>query len=67
MHHEAEGLQLAQVDEAVADLTFAQTTGERDNLLRDGMAPDQIVDTENRVIGGVLAIAARPYDTAGGP
>jgi UDP-N-acetylglucosamine 2-epimerase (non-hydrolysing) len=51
----------------LADLHFAPTARARDNLLREGTAPDRIVVTGNPVIDALQAIAARPYDPTTGP
>jgi UDP-N-acetylglucosamine 2-epimerase len=55
-----------RVAATVADLHFAPTTRARDNLLREGVAPDHIVVTGNPVIDALHAIAARPYDPSSG-
>lgn len=51
----------------IADLHFAPTPRARDNLLREGVAPDRIVVTGNPVIDALQAIAARPYEPSSGP
>lgn len=56
-----------RVATAVADLHFAPTAWARDNLLREGVPPDQVVLTGNPVIDALLEIAARPCDLAAGP
>lgn len=43
----------------IADLHFAPTEGSRDNLLREGVAPERIHVTGNTVIDALLEIAAR--------
>jgi len=52
---------------AVADLHFAPTAWARDNLVREGVAPDRVVLTGNPVIDALQSVAARPYDWASGP
>ncbi len=52
---------------AVADLHFAPTAWARDNLLREGVAPERIVITGNPVIDALNAIARLPHDFAQGP
>lgn len=49
----------------VADLHFAPTVGSRDNLLREGEAPDRILVTGNPVIDALQLVAAMPFDEAG--
>jgi UDP-N-acetylglucosamine 2-epimerase (non-hydrolysing) len=51
----------------VADLHFAPTARARDNLLREGVAPERVVVTGNPVIDALQTIAARPYDPTNGP
>jgi UDP-N-acetylglucosamine 2-epimerase (non-hydrolysing) len=51
----------------VADLHFAPTAWARDNLLREGVPPRQIVVTGNPVIDALLAVSSRPYDWLSGP
>lgn len=52
---------------AVADLHFAPTETARQNLLREGVAPDRIQVTGNPVIDALRLVAERPYDPADGP
>ncbi len=52
---------------AIADLNFAPTAGARDNLLREGVAPQTIVVTGNPVIDALQYVAQLPYDPADGP
>jgi len=51
----------------VADLHFAPTEWARDNLLREGVPPSQIIVTGNPVIDALQAVASRPYDWLSGP
>ncbi len=52
---------------AVADLHFAPTETARQNLLREGVAPDRIQVTGNPVIDALQLVAERSYDPANGP
>lgn len=45
---------------AIADLHFAPTTGARDNLLREGIAPDRVTVTGNTGIDALQWAAAQP-------
>jgi len=45
----------------IADLHFAPTPRNRDNLLREGIADDRIFVTGNTVIDALLQVADRPY------
>lgn len=45
----------------IADLHFAPTPRNRDNLLREGIAADRIFVTGNTVIDALLQVADRPY------
>ena len=56
-----------RVASAVADLHFAPTAWARDNLLREGVPPAQVLLTGNTVIDALQDIAARPCDLAAGP
>jgi UDP-N-acetylglucosamine 2-epimerase (non-hydrolysing) len=56
-----------RVASAVADLHFAPTAWARDNLLREGVPPAQVLLTGNPVIDALQDIAARPCDLAAGP
>jgi len=56
-----------RVASVVADLHFAPTAWARDNLLREGVAPERIAVTGNPVIDALQSIAGRAYDFAGGP
>ena len=51
----------------MADLHFAATPQARENLLREGTAPETIFVTGNTVIDALQMIAARPPDLAGTP
>ncbi len=51
----------------VADLHFAPTAWARDNLLREGVAPEAVCVTGNPVIDALLMVADRPYDPGTGP
>ncbi len=44
---------------ALTDLHFAPTNGARDNLLREGVAPERITVTGNTVVDALLTIVAR--------
>ena len=44
---------------ALTDLHFAPTAGARDNLLREGVAPDRITVTGNTVVDALLTIVDR--------
>jgi len=46
----------------VADLHFAPTESARQNLLREGVAPESIRVTGNPVVDALYEIARRPYD-----
>ncbi len=50
------------VTDHVADLHFAPTVQARDNLLREGIAPDRIRVTGNTVIDALLQVAATPWE-----
>ena len=56
-----------RVTSVVADLHFAPTSWARDNLLREGIAADQIWVTGNPVIDALLTVADMPYDATRGP
>ena len=56
-----------QVAGVVADLHFAPTAWARDNLVREGISPEQIVVTGNTVIDTLLTVADRRYEPADGP
>lgn len=45
----------------IADLHFAPTARNRDNLLREGIAGDRIFVTGNTVIDALLQVAGKPY------
>jgi len=45
----------------IADLHFAPTPRNRDNLLREGIPADQIFITGNTVIDALLQVADKPY------
>ncbi|MGI6720507.1 MAG: non-hydrolyzing UDP-N-acetylglucosamine 2-epimerase [Anaerovoracaceae bacterium] len=45
----------------IADLHFAPTPRNRDNLLREGIAEERIFVTGNTVIDALLQVADRPY------
>jgi UDP-N-acetylglucosamine 2-epimerase (non-hydrolysing) len=49
------------VADHVSDLHFAPTPGARDNLLREGLAPESILVTGNTVVDALLTIAARSW------
>jgi UDP-N-acetylglucosamine 2-epimerase (non-hydrolysing) len=51
----------------VADLHFASTSWDRDNLLREGVTPEAIHVTGNPVIDALLMVADRPYNPETGP
>jgi UDP-N-acetylglucosamine 2-epimerase (non-hydrolysing) len=51
----------------VADLHFAPTEWARQNLLREGVAEDQILVTGNPVIDALEQIRRMPYDMTRGP
>ena len=51
----------------VADAHFAPTTTARDNLLREGVAPEAIYVTGNPVIDALTMAAEMDYDLAEGP
>ncbi len=51
----------------VADLHFAPTEWARQNLLREGVPPQNVVVTGNPVIDALQIVAARPYDPQSGP
>lgn len=51
----------------VADLHFAPTAGSRDNLLREGIAPETILVTGNPVIDALRQVASMPFDVARSP
>jgi UDP-N-acetylglucosamine 2-epimerase len=55
------------VADAVGGLLFAPTERARQALLREGADDERILVTGNTVIDALLAVAARPYDWAGGP
>ncbi len=46
----------------IADIHFAPTTRNRDNLLREGIAEDTIHITGNTVIDALLRVAGKPYE-----
>ncbi len=46
----------------IAELHFAPTERNRQNLLREGIADDRIVITGNTVIDALLQVAAMPYE-----
>ncbi len=46
---------------SLADIHFAPTAGNRDNLLREGVSPGSIYITGNTVIDALLQIAKRPH------
>ena len=50
-----------RVASVVADLHFAPTAWAHDNLVREGIPPEQIVVTGNPVIDALLEISERPY------
>jgi len=56
-----------RVTSVVADLHFAPTAWARANLLREGIAADQIYVTGNPVIDALLTVADMPYDAGQGP
>jgi UDP-N-acetylglucosamine 2-epimerase len=45
----------------LADFHFAPTAGNRDNLLREGVAADRVFVTGNTVIDALLEVSERPY------
>lgn len=51
----------------VADLHFAPTKRARDNLVREGVRPENILVTGNPVIDALLITADKPYEVASGP
>jgi len=51
------------VADHVSDLCFAPTNVARENLLREGIAPEQIVVTGNSVVDALLRIADRPLSS----
>jgi UDP-N-acetylglucosamine 2-epimerase (non-hydrolysing) len=51
----------------VADLHFAPTTWSRDNLLREGVAPERIAVTGNPVIDALRYVVEQPFDASQGP
>lgn len=51
----------------VADLHFAPTSGARDNLLAEGVAPDQVHVTGNTVIDALHIAAELPFELADSP
>ncbi len=51
----------------VADLHFAPTAASAANLYREGVAPERVFVTGNTVIDALQAVAALPFDPAGGP
>ena len=46
----------------IADIHFAPTDRNRQNLLRENVADDQIVITGNTVIDALLQVAGKPYE-----
>ena len=46
----------------IADIHFAPTQRNRDNLLREGIAPETVVVTGNTVIDALLQVADKPYE-----
>lgn len=46
----------------LADLHFAPTETNRDNLMREGIPADRIFITGNTVIDALLEVAGKPYD-----
>ncbi|MDR1571317.1 MAG: UDP-N-acetylglucosamine 2-epimerase (non-hydrolyzing) [Clostridiales Family XIII bacterium] len=50
----------------LADFHFAPTQGNRDNLLREGVAADSVFVTGNTVIDALLDVAGMPYDFSEG-
>ena len=46
----------------IADIHFAPTDRNRQNLLRENIADDQIVITGNTVIDALLQVAGKPYE-----
>ena len=46
----------------IADLHFAPTERNRENLLREGIPADQIFVTGNTVIDALLQVAGKPYE-----
>ncbi len=56
-----------RVASVVADLNFCPTDVARENLLREGIRPEQIVVTGNPVIDALFIALQRPYDVRGTP
>lgn len=52
---------------SLSDLHFAPTAVSRQNLLREGIADQQIVVTGNTVIDALLQVAEKPYDWLNSP
>ena len=53
--------------DSMSDLCFAHTEQAKQNLLREGVAPDKIEVTGNTVIDSLLGIAATDIDTRNSP
>jgi UDP-N-acetylglucosamine 2-epimerase (non-hydrolysing) len=53
--------------DGLADLCFAPTERARENLLREGAAPRDVLLTGNTVIDALLEAAGRQYDWSRGP
>ncbi|MCC6444301.1 MAG: UDP-N-acetylglucosamine 2-epimerase (non-hydrolyzing) [Armatimonadetes bacterium] len=52
---------MRRLTSALTDLHFAPTGAARDNLLKEGFAPERIYLTGNTVIDALLSVADRPY------
>ena len=50
----------------IADLHFAPTDWSRNNLLKEGVPPEQVIKTGNTVIDALLMVADKPYDPSNG-
>ncbi len=50
---------------ALTDFHFAPTTGARDNLLKENIAPDKIFVTGNTVIDALLQVVDKPFSLQG--
>lgn len=53
--------------DSMSDLCFAHTEQAKQNLLREGVAPDKIVVTGNTVIDSLLSVAATDIDVRNSP
>jgi UDP-N-acetylglucosamine 2-epimerase (non-hydrolysing) len=55
-----------RVASVVADLHFAPTDWSKENLIKEGVAPNRVVVTGNPVIDALKQVIAQPYDLSQG-